>query len=136
MQWIGYALVSTALWGGWAFFGKVALRHASWAQVSFVYGAITAVFFGALLLGPARRGFSPSSWWSLAVSATCGALGLATFYLALDRGKASAVVPMISAYPIITSALALAFLGESMRALQLVGVCLVIGGVILVGAGS
>ena len=66
----------------------------------------------------------------------CGALGLATFYLALERGKASAVVPMISAYPIVTVALALVLLGESLGATQIVGVALVIGGVILVGAGS
>ena len=39
MQWIAYALVSVALWGGWAFFGKLSLRHASWVQVSFTYGS-------------------------------------------------------------------------------------------------
>ena len=136
MQWIGYALVSVVLWGGWAFFGKVSLRHASWAQVSFVYGAIATALFGVLLLGPARRGFGGTNGWALAASGLCGAVGLATFYLALDRGKASAVVPMISAYPMITAALALAFLGESIGTAQLVGICLVIGGVILIGAGS
>jgi bacterial/archaeal transporter family protein len=136
MQWIAYALVSVALWGGWAFFGKLSLRHASWAQVSFVYGAITVLLFGALLLGPARRSFSGANGWALAASGLCGALGLATFYLALDRGKASAVVPLISIYPLITAALAVVFLNETLTALQMAGVGCALGGVVLIGLGS
>ena len=76
MQWIAYALVSVALWGGWAFFGKLSLRHASWVQVSFTYGVVTVLLFGALLLAPARRSFAGANGWALAGSALCGAFGL------------------------------------------------------------
>jgi transporter family protein len=136
MQWIAYALVSVALWGGWAFFGKLSLRHASWAQVSFTYGVVTVLLFGALLLAPARRSFAGANGWALAGSALCGAFGLATFYLALDRGKASAVVPLISVYPLITTVLAVAFLNETLTTLQMVGVACALGGVVLISVGS
>ena len=136
MLWIVYALVSVALWGGWAFFGKLSLRHSSWVQVSFTYGIVTVLLFGALLLAPARRSFAGANGWALAGSALCGALGLATFYLALDRGKASTVVPFISVYPLITTALAVAFLNETLTALQMVGIGCAIGGVVLISAGS
>lgn len=136
MQWIAYTLAAVVLFGAWAFFGKLSLRHASWAQVSLVYGAALVVLFGALLAGPARRSFAGANWWALAGSGVSGALGIAAFYLALERGKASAVVPVVSVYPLITAALAVAFLGETLTALQMVGIGLALGGVVLVGLGS
>jgi hypothetical protein len=40
MDWMPYALTSVALWGGWACFGKLSLRHADWRHVNFIYGAV------------------------------------------------------------------------------------------------
>jgi len=124
-----------ALWGGWAFFGKLALRHSSWAQVSFTYGLAVAVVSGALFLGSSRRSFAGSGGWALGVGGLCGALGTVAFYLALERGKASAVVPLVSVYPLITTALAVAFLSEAITALQAIGVACALGGVVLIGLG-
>ncbi len=90
----------------------------------------------AVHLAPARRSFAGANGWALAGSALCGALGLATFYLALDRGKASAVVPLISVYPLITTVLAVAFLNETLTTLQMVGVGCALGGVVLISVGS
>jgi uncharacterized membrane protein len=136
MQWIVYSLASAALWGGWAFFGKLSLRHAGWVEVSFVYSAAAVILFGALLLGRARVGFGGAHVWALVASGVCGALGLVTFYVALDRGSASTVVPLIGAYPIVTAALAIVFLGESLTPIQIGGVICAVGGVVLIGAGS
>jgi transporter family protein len=133
MQWIPYALVSAAGFAGWAFFGKLALRHATWTQVGLVYGIATVILFGALLLGRVNRSFAGTNGWALAASAVCGALGLLGFYLALDHGKASVVVPFVSVYPLITAVLAIAFLNESLTALQAIGVVCTLGGVVLIG---
>lgn len=132
MQWIVYALISVLFWGGWAFFGKLALRHADWAEVSFVYGVVTVLLFGIVLAMPGRQSFAWTHAWPLAATAGCGALGLITFYLALDRGKASSVVPLISVYPLITAALAVVFLDERLSALQLAGIGCAILGVALI----
>jgi len=133
MQWIPYSLAAAVGFALWAFFGKIALRHASWAQVGLVYGVATALLFGALLLGPARRGFAGTNGWALAAGAISGALGLTMFYLALDHGKASIVVPLVSVYPLITAGLAIVFLSESLTVLQMVGVGCTLGGVVLIG---
>jgi transporter family protein len=71
-----------------------------------------------------------------AISGGCGALGMATFYLALDSGKASSVVPVIGVYPAFVALLAVAFLSESLSAVQALGVALAVTGVVLVGAGG
>jgi uncharacterized membrane protein len=136
MQWIVYSLTSAALWGGWAFFGKVSLRHAGWVEVSFVYGLAIVVLFGALLLGRSRGGFGGGHVWALLGGGLCGAFGLATFYLALDRGTVSTVVPLIGVYPVMAAALAIVFLGESLTPTQIAGVACAVGGVVLIGAGS
>jgi transporter family protein len=133
MQWIPYALVSAAGFAGWAFFGKIALRHATWTQVGLVYGTATVFLFGALLLGREGWSFAGANGGALAASAVCGALGLLGFYLALDHGKASVVVPLVSVYPLITAVLAIAFLNESLTALQAIGVACTLGGVVLIG---
>ncbi len=72
---------------------------------------------------------------ALAGSGICGALGLVTFYLALERGMASVVVPLISVYPVITTALAIAFLHERLTSLQAAGVGCAVLGVALISLG-
>jgi len=47
-----------------------------------------------------------------------------TFYLALSRGKASVVVPMVGLAPLMTVVLALVVLKESINRAQVVGVVL------------
>lgn len=133
MQWLIYAVGAALGFAGWAFFGKLALRHATWAQVGLIYGAVTVLLFAALLLGPVRQGFAASSAWPLAASGVSGAAGLVAFYLALDRGNASIIVPLVSVYPLITAVLAVAFLNESLSSLQLVGVGCALAGVVMIG---
>jgi len=135
MQWVPYTLVAAAGFGAWAFLGKLALRHATWAQVGFAYALASAILFAAILVGRAGWGYGGVNGWTLVGSAACGAVGLVAFYLALDHGKASVVVPIVSVYPLITAILALAFLDESVTALQAVGIGCALGGVVLIGIG-
>ena len=67
--------------------------------------------------------------------AICGGTGLVTFYIALQRGNASAVVPMIGIYPAIVALLSVAFLGERLSLIQYAGIVLAVTGVMLIGAG-
>jgi transporter family protein len=133
VQWIPYALAAALGFALWAFFGKVSLRHATSTQVGLTYAVAAAVLFAVVLLGSARRTFAGTSGWALAASSVSGAVGLLMFYLALDRGKASVVVPVVSVYPVIAAGLAIAFLDERLTALQLTGVGLAVTGVVLVG---
>lgn len=133
MQWIPYALGAAVGFGLWAFFGKLALRDANWMQVGLTYAVAAAALFAVVLLSSAKRSFAGTNGWTLAASSVSGAVGLWLFYLALDRGKASVVVPMANVYPAIATVLAVAFLGERLTVVQVVGIALAVGGVMLIG---
>jgi transporter family protein len=137
MTWLVYTVACILFWAGWAFFGKVALRYADWVHVSLAFGLTNAVVFGILLTIPGRKALDASAAIApLLATALCGAAGLAFFYLALDRERASVVVPMIAFYPVLTTLLAVAFLGEAVSARQVAGIVLALVGIVMLGLGS
>ena len=137
MSWLAYTLVTVVLWTGWSFLGKIALDRATPVQATIIFG-IASVGAGAvaLLAGQRAGSWAPGTLWLTAVSAACGSAGLVTFYLALDRGPASIVAPMIALYPVAVAVLSVAFLSERLTLLQVAGVLLAVTGVVLVGAGG
>ena len=137
MGWLALALATVVLWTGWSFLGKVALDSAAPVQATLLFG-LASVAAGAvsLALGGRELSWSASALWLTVVSASLGALGLVTFYLALDRGKASLVAPVIGMYPAIVALLSVVLLSERLSAIQALGVGLAVLGVVLVGAGG
>lgn len=137
MNWLAYALATVLLWTAWSFLGVIALKEVSAAQATLVFGvAVVVVGVASLALGNRGGPSSPSGLGVAAISGCCGALGMATFYLALDHGKASSVVPVIGVYPAFVAVLAVVFLSESLSTAQIVGVSLAVIGVVLVGTGG
>ncbi len=137
MSWLAYALATVVLWTAWSFLGVIALKDVTAAHATFVFGiAVVVVGVASLVLSDRGGSWSPSGLTVAAISGGCGALGMATFYLALDHGKASSVVPVIGVYPAFVALLAVAFLSESLSALQAIGVGLAVTGVVLVGTGG
>ena len=136
MGWLAYALITVALWAGWSFIGKLALDHTTPVQATIVFGVVTALVGAiAVLAGQRTTSWAPGALWLAALAAACGGAGLITFYLALQQGQASIVVPIIALYPTIVALLSVAFLGERLSALQALGVFLVATGAVLLGAG-
>lgn len=137
MSWLAYALATVVLWTGWSFLGAVATRSVSAAQATLLFGVATVVVgLAALALSERAAEWSPSGLAVAAISGTCGAIGMVTFYLALNSGKASSVVPVIGVYPAIVAVLAAGLLAERLTATQAVGVALAVTGVMLVGTGG
>jgi len=137
MGWLFYSLTTVALFALWSVLGKVALRTATPVQTTLIYGIAAAVVaVVAIAVGQRTAGWSPGGLWVGVLSAACGALGLLTFYLALDRGSASLAVPVIGFYPAVVAVLSVAFLGEKLSALQIAGVVLAVTGVALIGAAG
>jgi transporter family protein len=121
----------------WSVLGKVALRTATPVQTTILYGVAAAlVAVVAIGFGQRTAGWSVSVLWVGVLSALCGALGLLTFYLALDRGSASLAVPVIGFYPAVVAVLSVAFLDEKLSGLQVLGVALAVSGVALIGAAG
>jgi len=137
VSWLTYAGATVVLWTGWSFLGVIALRTVSAAQATVLFG-IATVAVGAVGIALAGRdaSWTASGFGVAALSGLAGSVGMATFYLALDRGKASHVVPVIGVYPAIVALLSVAFLSERLSALQALGVALAVTGVVLVGAGG
>src|SRR5215213_7718578 len=137
MSWLSYSFATVLLFALWSVLGKVALRTATPVQTTILYGVAAAlVALAAIAFGQRTGAWSAGTLWVAALSAVCGALGLLTFYLALDRGSASLAVPVIGFYPAVVAVLSVAFLGEELNALQVVGVALAVAGVALIGAAG
>ena len=137
MGWLFYSLTTVVLFALWSVLGKVALRTATPVQTTILYG-IAAALVAVVAIGFGQRtaGWSISVLWVGVLSALCGALGLLTFYLALDRGSASLAVPVIGFYPAVVAVLSVAFLDEKLSGLQVLGVALAVSGVALIGAAG
>jgi bacterial/archaeal transporter family protein len=110
---------------------KIALEDLTWQQVVLWTSAVYAVIAVLLLLTrgvPRRR--AP-------VNRLAGLTGimiptaLIMLFLALDAGEVSRVVPVTSAYPVVTAVLAAAFLSERVDLPRMGAILLVVMGVIL-----
>lgn len=134
-SWFPFALVAIVGFGIWGLLGKVALDHATWAQVSLLFGVATLLLF-AVAVGVDGGSWSARGVWLGALTGVLGAAGFACFYLALERGPASQVVPVIGSYPVLTAVLAVAFLGDRLSWVQTAGVGFAVLGVLLVGLGA
>ena len=136
MGWLLYTLTTVGLWALWSFLGKIALDRTTSVQATVMFGvAATLVGLVAIAAGQRTTAWSASALWIAALSGLCGSIGLVTFYLALQEGKASVVVPMIGLYPAIVAVLSVAFLGERLSLVQCAGVLLAVTGVVLLGLG-
>jgi uncharacterized membrane protein len=106
-------------------------------QATLFFGLVAVVLCGALLVAGGRRSaWVPEDPWLTALTGVVGVAGLMTFYLALERGKASVVIPTIGVYPVVVAVLAVALLGEQLRPPQMVGVGLAVVAIVLLGAGG
>jgi transporter family protein len=132
-----YAGATLVLWVLWSFLGKIALRTATPVQTAVIYGVVTfAMAFVALKVGDRPGSWAPRGIWLSVISGMCGGAGLITFYLALERGSASVVVPLAGIYPVFVALLSVVLLSERLTVVQGVGIGLAIVGAILLGAGG
>lgn len=128
------------LWGLWGFFGKLALeRKMAPTSIFFAEILISAACALPLLLFLMRRQsvFPPHATWNaFGLASGAGlALGLLFYYLALEKGQVSVVVPLTATYPLVSVLLGYVVLGERPSAAQLVGAALVVVGMVLLLSG-
>jgi transporter family protein len=115
---------------------KIALRHASWAQAVLLFGIATVVILALLVGLRHHEHWTAAGVWLAALTGVVGVVGFIFYYVALERGKASLVVPVIGTYPALTALLSVVFLGERLTLTQALGVALAGGGAVLIGAGA
>ena len=73
--------------------------------------------------------------WAL-LAAVCVVGALIFFYLALESGEASKLVPISAAYPAVTLVLSAIFLAEDVSLVKVGGLVMVIGGVVVLSVAD
>lgn len=133
--WLLPSLAYIALLGGLGVTTKLALRHVTWQEIIVWTAIVYAVIaIGLLALGQAKVVVGPGTAAAIG-SGVLAATALLMFFIALRTGEASRVVPLTSAYPIVTLALSVLVLAEAVTVLRAVGTLAVVVGVVLLSLG-
>jgi transporter family protein len=128
------------MWGLWGFFGKLALEKEMTPTTLFLAEVFMSVVFSIPILVMSLRkndSYLPHVSWNIfgLISGAGLALGLLFYYMALEKGQVSIVVPLTAIYPIVSVFLGSVILKEKPSPLQWVGVFLVILGSVLLLSG-
>jgi transporter family protein len=137
VRWQLPATITLLIWGLWAFLPKLALRAFDPRSV-LVWESLGSVLvgLGVLVSTGFRVQTTPVGVLAAVVAGVCGLGGALLFLVALERGKASVVVPFTSLYPLVTLVLSVLFLGERPSAANLLGVFFAMVAVVLLSLGG
>lgn len=126
--WLLFAAIALVFWGITGVTQKLATNRIS-SELSFVWFAYAMIAISVVLalLVPVHWHVAQKIFWLAVAGGTLNGLGALTSFTALaSGGKASIVISLISLYPLVTVALAVAFLHERLTAAQALGVGLAI----------
>src|SRR4030095_696736 len=128
--------LTIVMWGLWGFLGKLALERGMGPTLMFLAesatSAVLAIPVLLVLLNTHQDQSARSSLNAFGVlSGAALAVGLLFYYLALQRGQVSIVVPLTATYPVVSALLGVAVLGERPSLSQVFGIVLIIVGIVL-----
>lgn len=131
--WIWFSAIALVFWGITGVTQKLATNRIS-SELSFLWFAYAMIAISAILavFVPIHWHVRPLILWAAVAGGTLNGLGALTSFTALESGgKASVVISLISLYPLVTVALAVAFLHERITPAQAIGVVFAIVAAIL-----
>jgi len=136
MQWLIYALLSAITAALVAIFGKIGLQGVDSITAS---GIRAGVMFGALVVLMLFTGkmntvttLDSKALFYIFVGGLAGAASWIFYFLALDYGKASQVVPIDRLSVVFVIVFAAMFLGEKITLPIAIGVALIAAGAIII----
>ena len=124
-NWLIYTILTMLLWGGWGVVSKpLSSGLSAWQVQSLSTLGILPVLAILARSSNLRHGSNPRRGFWLALGAgIITSVGNVACYQALAiGGKAAAVIPLTSLYPLVTIILALLFLGERLSIAQTAGI--------------
>jgi len=135
-----FAFLAFGLWGLWSLTSKMAVDRVGAGNLFgfYVMSSLTApvLYYWFRRMRPGgRTGLSPSraAWFLGAMALAVNVIGAFTYTFALEQGSASLVVPISSAYPLVTIMLAIALLRERITRFQTLALVAVVLGLVMVG---
>jgi transporter family protein len=132
--------LAVIMWGLWGFFGKLALDREMTPTTLFLAEVFMSTALSMPILFTILRknsSYLPHFSWNIfgLISGAGLALGLLFYYMALEKGQVSIVVPLTAIYPIVSVLLGYVILKEKPSPLQWIGVILVVAGAVLLLSG-
>ena len=131
--WLWFAAIALVFWGITGVTQKLATNKIS-SELSFIWFAYAMIAISVVLtlFVAIHWHVRPLVFWAAVAGGTLNGLGALTSFTALESGgKASVVISVISLYPLVTVALAVAFLHERLTVAQGVGVGIAIVAAVL-----
>ncbi|MBN1678357.1 MAG: DMT family transporter, partial [Candidatus Thermoplasmatota archaeon] len=135
-----FALLAFCLWGLWSLTSKMAIDRVGAGNIFgfYVVSSLTAPLLYAWFRrirpgGPATQNPGKRMWLFGAIGLAINVIGAFAYSFALEEGAASLVVPISSAYPLVTIILAVGLLREKVSGLQAGALAVVVSGLILIG---
>jgi len=139
MNWLGYALLSALFAGLIAVLAKVGMREIDSTLATAARSVIMAVALVALV--GVRGDFGKlgtigwRAWVFIALAGACGAASWLCYFRALQLGDAVRVAPIDRLSILVTTVLAVAFLGEKVSMATGGGILLILAGAVLIARG-
>jgi len=132
-EWLLPAAAFVVIEGALGVTTKLALRSIGWRELLIWTAGAYAVLATCLIaIAGESVPLGAGTPWAV-VSGVFASVGLLTFFLALERGEASKVVPVTAAYPLVTAVLAALVLSEDLSLLRGLGTILVVLGIVRLG---
>jgi bacterial/archaeal transporter family protein len=131
--WLLYALIALVFWGITGVTQKLSTNAVS-TQLSFFWFtcAMIGISLVIVLTSPVQWHMTRRVFWLAVAGGAVNGLGALTSFAAFEKGgKASIVVPLCYLFPIVTVALAITFLHESLTRTQAIGIGLALIAAIL-----
>jgi len=135
-----FAVLAFFAWSFWSLTSKVAIDRVGAGNIFgfYIISSLTAPLIYAWIrkVKPSRMADkkpSHEAWTFGGAALALNVLGAFAYSYALEEGSASLVVPISSAYPIVTGLLAVAVLKEKLNWVQSVALVTVVGGLVAIG---
>jgi bacterial/archaeal transporter family protein len=133
--WFGYTLFTILVWGLWGLFSKLAVDNAK-PRFVLLFQALGIFIFSIVAISMMKFSvpWSPRGLTYGVLAGLAAFAGYFTFFTALERGKASVVVPLAAMGPVFTAVLSIAFLRERPTLQQSIGIILAVLACIVIAA--
>lgn len=135
-----FAVLAFFAWGVWSLTSKVAVEAVSAGNLFgfYIISALTApvIYAWARRVRPvksAKESPTAAAWTLAGFALALNVFGAFAYTYALEGGNASLVVPVTSAYPIVTAMIAVAVLKERVSWPQALALLTVVSGLVMIG---
>ena len=132
--WLVYALVAATCWGIWGVLSKGPSRELSgWmTQMLFTFALVPSAIVAACSRQVRVGTDKPRGLFWGFVSGLLAAAGNIAFYLALEKGAATAIaVPLSNVYPLVTIFIAWLWFKERLNGVQVLGIFIALAAIVL-----